>query len=496
MPSDRTFVIVGASLAGGRAAAELREAGFDGRIVLVGEEADRPYVRPPLSKGYLAGRTERDKVFVHEEGFYAENDIDLRTSTRVASIETGTSEAVLEDGERIAFDRLLLTTGAMPRALKAPGADLDGVLLLRRIADSDAIRERVEAGAKIVVVGGGWIGAEVAATARSRGCEVSMLYPTGAPLEHVLGPEVARFFMELHTTHGVELHPGSSLAAIEGDGSVSGVRLEDGSTLECDAVVVGIGVAPRVELAEAAGLEVDNGVLVGANLRTSAPSVFAAGDVARVRHPFFEQPIRVEHWAVAREQGPVAARSMLGEPVTYDTLPYFFTDQYDASLRYWGLATEWDEVVLRGNPAGGEFAAFWVKDGRVLAGATVNGEDLGDAIQALIRSRDEVDTAALADPDTPLPYSEEAEPDAPQSADDLAPGEGFVVDRGPASVAIARGQDGAVHSVSAVCTHLGCLVHWNGDEQVWDCHCHGSRFAIDGEVVNGPADEPLELAEL
>lgn len=495
MAGERTFVIVGASLAGGRAAAELRDAGFDGRVVLVGEEADRPYVRPPLSKGYLAGRTERGKVFVHDEGFYAEHDIDLRTSTRAESVETATSELVLEAGERIAFDRLLLATGAMPRQLPVSGADLDGVLLLRRIADSDAIRERIDAGARIVIVGGGWIGAEVAATARTRGCEVAMLFPTSAPLEHVLGPEVAGFFSELHHGHGVELHPGSSLASIEGDGAVSGVRLEDGRTLECDAVVVGVGVAPRVELAEAAGLEVDNGVLVGADLRTSAPSVFAAGDVARVRHPFYDEPIRVEHWAVAREQGPIAARSMLGEPVTWDSLPYFFTDQYDATLRYWGLARDWDKVVVRGDAESGEFVAFWVKDGVVLAGATVGSQDAGETIQAIIRSRERFDPAALADPDTPLPFSK-VEEAPPPSVDDLAPGEGTVVDRGEDSIAIARGRDGQVHSVSAVCTHLGCLVHWNGDEQVWDCHCHGSRFTIDGEVVEGPAEEPLEPKSL
>ncbi len=487
-------MIVGASLAGGRAAAELREAGFDGRVVLVGEEADRPYVRPPLSKGYLAGRTERDKVYVHDEGFYAEHDIELRTSAHVEAIETGTSEVALEGGERIAFDRLLLTTGAMPRRLPVPGADLDGVLLLRRIVDSDAIRQRIEAGAKIVVVGGGWIGAEVAATARSRGCEVAMLYPTSAPLEHVLGPEVARFFADLHTSHGVELYPRSSLEAIEGEGAVTGVRLEDGRVLECDAVVVGVGVAPRVELAEAAGLDVDNGVLVGANLRTSAPSVFAAGDVARVRHPFFDAPIRVEHWAVAREQGPVAARSMLGEPVIYDALPYFFTDQYDASLRYWGLALEWDEVVLRDDPAAGKFMAFWRKDGVVLAGATVNTEDVSETMKAIVRSRERFDAAALADPDTRLPFAEAEEESV--SPDDLGPGDGTVVERGKDSIAIARGEDGRIHSVSAVCTHRGCHVHWNADEQVWDCHCHGSRFTIDGQVVHGPAEKPLARVDL
>jgi 3-phenylpropionate/trans-cinnamate dioxygenase ferredoxin reductase subunit len=482
MAAGQTFVVVGASLAGARAAATLREEGFDGRIVLVGEEVERPYVRPPLSKGYLAGRTERTKIFVHEEGFYAEHEIELRTSTRVERVDPAAAEIELAGGERLAYDRLLLTTGATPRALPVPGAELDGVLLLRRVEDSDAIRARIDKGGRIVVVGGGWIGAEVAATARSRGCEVAMVYPTSAPLEHVLGPEVARAFADLHAEQGVELYPEAKVAELEGDGAVARVRLEDGRTLDADAVVAGIGVAPRLELAEQAGLAVDNGVAVDARLRTSDERVFAAGDVAAVDHPFFGRRIRVEHWAVAREQGPFAAKSMLGSDDSYDSLPYFFTDQYDASLEYWGLAQKWDEVVLRGDPE--SFVAFWLSDGRVLAGAGLNSPGVGDAIQALIRSREQVDPRALADPDTPLPGTEEPPVE-------LVPGEGVVLERGEDSVAVAKDTAGVVHAVSAVCTHLGCIVEWNADDQTWDCPCHGSRFAIDGEVIEGPAAEPL-----
>jgi 3-phenylpropionate/trans-cinnamate dioxygenase ferredoxin reductase subunit len=483
MAAGQTFVIVGASLAGARAAATFREEGFDGRIVLIGEEAERPYVRPPLSKGYLAGRTERAKIYVHDEGFYGENEIELRTSTHVEEVDLAGAEVVLPGGERLAYDKLLLTTGAMPRALPVPGADLDGVLLLRRVADSDAIRARIEQGGRIVVVGGGWIGAEVAATARSGGCEVALVYPTSAPLEHVLGPEVAGAFADLHAEHGVELYPEAKVTALEGDGAVARVLLEDGRTLEADAVVAGIGVAPRVELAEQAGLAIDNGVAVDAHLRTSDERVYAAGDVASVDHPFFGRRIRVEHWAVAREQGPFAARSMLGSDDPYDALPYFFTDQYDASLEYWGLAQKWDEVVVRRDPSG-SLVAFWLTDGRVLAGAGLNSPGIGDAIQALIRSRERVDPRALADPDTSLPGTEEAPVE-------LAPGEGVVLERGEDSVAVAKDAAGAVHAVSAVCTHLGCIVHWNGDESTWDCHCHGSRFTIEGEVLHGPASEPL-----
>jgi 3-phenylpropionate/trans-cinnamate dioxygenase ferredoxin reductase subunit len=487
---DRTFAIVGAGLAGARAAAALREEGFDGRIVLLGEEPERPYVRPPLSKGYLAGRTERKDVYVHAEGFYAEHAIELRTSTPVETIDRAATEVVLAGGERLRYDRLLLATGAAPRSLPVPGGDLDGVLVLRRVEDSDAIRERIDRGDRIVVVGGGWIGAEVAATARSRGCEVALVYPTSAPLEHVLGPEVARAFSDLHAAHGVELHPGAKVAALEGDGSVGRVRLEDGGALEADAVVVGIGVVPRVELAERAGLPIENGVAVDARLRTSDDRVLAAGDIAAVAHPFFGRRIRVEHWAVAREHGPFAARSMLGSDDAYESLPYFFTDQYGATLEYWGLALEWDEVVLRGDPAGGRFLAFWLADGRVLAGAGFDSPGVGDAIQALIRSREQVDRAALADPGTPLPGS------PPEGLPELAPGEGVVVERGEDSVAVARDAAGRLHAVSAVCTHVGCIVGWNAEEGTWDCPCHGSRFAIGGEVLHGPAVEPLPPASV
>jgi 3-phenylpropionate/trans-cinnamate dioxygenase ferredoxin reductase subunit len=401
MPTDQTFVIVGAALAGAKAAETLREEGFDGRIVLVGAEPARPYERPPLSKDYLRRET-TDKPYVHDEGFYEENDIELRIGTEVESIDRSGSDVVLTDGKRIGFDRLLLTTGAEPRRLNVPGGDLDGVLYLREVADSDAIAERVEAGGKLVTIGAGWIGAEVAASARTKGCEVTILERGALPLERVLGPELGAIYRDIHADHGVELLPSTELEAIEGDGAVRAVRTADGRSIDADFVVVGVGVIPRTQLAEAAGLELRNGIVTNEQLETSAAGIYAAGDVANALHPFYGDHIRVEHWANALNQGPAAARNMLGKQTPYDNLPYFFSDQYDVGMEYAGYATKWDEVVFRGDVAGREFIAFWLADGRVVAGMNVNVWDVIDDIQALIRSKAEVDRERLEDPDVPL----------------------------------------------------------------------------------------------
>jgi 3-phenylpropionate/trans-cinnamate dioxygenase ferredoxin reductase component len=397
----QTFVIVGASLAGAKAAETLREDGFDGRVVLVGAEDERPYERPPLSKDYVRG--ERDgKPYVHDEHFYSENEIELRTSTTVERIDPGSGEISLAGGETLGFDRLLLTTGAEPRRLRLPGADLEGVLYLRTIADSEAIRERIDAGGRLVTIGAGWIGAEVAASARQRGCEVTILARAQLPLERVLGPELGRVYRDVHADHGVEFVGGASVEAIEGNGSVAAVRLAGDRRIEAEFVVVGVGVAPRTRLAEAAGLELDNGVAVDEHLRTSAENVYAAGDVAGALHPLYERRIRIEHWANALNQGPAAARNMLGRKEPYDRLPYFFSDQYDVGMEYSGFATNWNEVVFRGAPESREFIAFWLAEGRVVAGMNVNVWDVNEQVQALIRAGRPVDRARLQDPDVPL----------------------------------------------------------------------------------------------
>jgi 3-phenylpropionate/trans-cinnamate dioxygenase ferredoxin reductase subunit len=398
----RTFVIVGAGLAGATAAETLRDEGFEGRLVLIGSEPERPYERPPLTKDYLRGESPREKAYVHPEAFYGEHDIELMTETAVTALDPARSRITLGNEGELGYDRLLLTTGAEPRRIPTPGADLDGIHYLRTLADCDALRERLDVGGRVVVIGSGWIGAEFAASARQRGAEVTVIDPASVPLERVLGPEVGAVYRDLHRDHGVQMLLGTGVEGFEGEDSVRGVTTGDGRTFECDFAVVGIGVVPRVELAEGAGLKTDNGILVDQALATSAPGVYAAGDVANAWHPFYERHIRVEHWSNALNQGPAAARAMLGQAIAYDRIPYFFSDQYEVGMEYSGFATEWDKVVFRGDSASREFIAFWLREGRVLAGMNVNVWDVNEHVQALIRSRQAFDVAALADPDTSL----------------------------------------------------------------------------------------------
>jgi 3-phenylpropionate/trans-cinnamate dioxygenase ferredoxin reductase component len=400
--SKRTFVIVGASLAGAKAAEELREQGFDGRVVLIGAEPELPYERPPLSKDYLRGESERESARVHAQDFYSQQEIELLTGTTVAAVDPASARVGLDDATELEFDRLLLTTGAKPRRLQVPGGDLQGIYYLRTLADCDAIRERLDASGRVAVVGAGWIGSEVAASARQRGLDVTMIDPMKLPNERIFGREIGEFYRDFHAQHGVQLLLGERVESFEGDGAVQRVRTASGKAVECDFVVVGVGVAPRVRLAEQAGLDVDNGIVVDERLRTSAENVFAAGDVASAWHPFFERRIRIEHWSNALNQGPAAARAMLDLDTTYDRIPYFFSDQYEVGMEYSGYATEWDQVVLRGDYDEGEFIAFWLKDERVVAGMNVNVWDVQEHVRTLIRARRPLDPAALVDVDTPL----------------------------------------------------------------------------------------------
>jgi 3-phenylpropionate/trans-cinnamate dioxygenase ferredoxin reductase subunit len=392
---------VGAGLAGAMAAETLRQEGFDGRLVLVGDEPELPYERPPLSKDYLRGETP-DAPYIHEASFYPDNAIEVRTSTRVTGIDLGLRELFLEGDQRLGYDGLLIATGSVPRRLDVPGGKLDGIHYLRTLGDSERIGERIETGRRLVVVGSGWIGAEIAASARQKGCEVTMIEMASLPLERVLGPEVGQIYLDLHRDHGVEFLPETTVERFEGGGSIERVITRDGARIETDFVVVGIGVAPRTGLAETAGLRIDNGILVDEHLAASAPRVFAAGDVANASHPLYGHRLRVEHWANALKQGPVAAKAMLGRDVGYDEIPYFFSDQHDAGMEYSGYATEWDEVVFRGDVGAREFIAFWVKDERVVAGLNMNVWDVSDPIRELIRSRRPVSSRDLADADVPL----------------------------------------------------------------------------------------------
>jgi 3-phenylpropionate/trans-cinnamate dioxygenase ferredoxin reductase component len=404
MPNqERTFVIAGAALTGAKTAEALREEGFDGRVVLIGAESVRPYERPPLSKEYLRGEAGRESVWVHDdEGFYSRMQIDVRLGTEVTAVDAAGRVVELAGGERVGFDALLLATGAEPRRLGIPGADLDEVYYLRTVEDSDRLRERIERGGRLVVIGAGWIGAEVGASARQKGCEVTLVELSSVPLEGVLGPELGAFYRDVHADHGVTFLGDTKVARLEGSGAVERVIAEDGRALECDFVVVGVGVAPRVALAESAGLKIDNGVVVDERLRTGAEGIYAAGDVANAYHPLFKRHIRVEHWANALNQGPAAARSMVGREDPYDHVPYFYSDQYDVGMEYAGYATEWDEVVFRGDRAAREFIAFWLRDRRVLAGMNVNVWDVNEDIQALVRSGREADVSRLTDTDVAL----------------------------------------------------------------------------------------------
>ena len=402
MSTDNGYVIVGASLAGANAAQALRAEGYAGPLTLIGAEQDRPYERPPLSKDFLMGKTGRDKLFVHPAEWYGEHDVELRLGTTVTALDPGAHQISLAGGERIGYQRLLLATGAAPRRVEVPGADLDGVHYLRTVGDSERIRAAFAQAGRVVVIGAGWIGLEAAAAAREAGRAVTVLETAELPLLRVLGREVAEVFAGLHAEHGVDLRFGVQVAEITGaGGSAAGVRLADGTLVPADVVVVGIGAGPNTGLAETAGIATDNGVVTDAGLRTSAPDVFAAGDVASAFHPRFGRHVRVEHWDNAINQAKAAGLAMTGQEVSYDRLPYFFTDQYDLGMEYVGHVAPggYQRVVFRGDVPGREFIAFWLdEDGRVLAGMNVNIWDVNEAIGELIRAGRPVSAEALADP--------------------------------------------------------------------------------------------------
>ncbi|HVB43911.1 MAG TPA: FAD-dependent oxidoreductase [Streptosporangiaceae bacterium] len=406
MSTDNAYVIVGASLAGARAAQTLREEGFGGPVILIGDEDEIPYERPALSKNYLMGKEEREKLYVHPREWYAEHDVDLRLGVPVTSIDAGAHTVSLAGGEQVGYAKLLLTTGSAPRRLPVPGADLGGVLYLRRIEDSDQIRAAFDRASSVVVIGAGWIGLETAAAARAAGAAVTILEMAELPLLRVLGREAAQVFANLHAEHEVDLRFGVQVSEITAsNGKADGVRLADGTRIGADVVVVGVGISPNTELASAAGLTVENGIVVDEHLRSSDPDIFAAGDVANARHPLYGKHLRVEHWANARNQPVTAAKAMLGQDASYDRIPYFYTDQYDLGMEYSGYVEPegYAEVAFRGDVGGREFIAFWLADdGRVLAGMNVNIWDVNDAVQALIRSGEPVGRDALQDPATPL----------------------------------------------------------------------------------------------
>jgi len=399
---DQTFVIAGANLAGGRAAEALRKEGFDGRVVLIGAEPDPPYERPPLSKEYLRGQLPREKIFIHKPGFYEKQRIELRLGVRATRLDLQERAVELESGERVPFDRLLLATGGRPRRLAVPGSDLGGIYELRTVADSERIAAELRPGRRLVVIGAGFIGAEVAASARTQGLDVSVLEMAPVPLGRALGEEMGQIYAEIHRERGVELLTGEAIERFEGNGRVERVVGASGRVIDCDFVVVGVGIDAATELAEQAGLIVDNGIVVDEYAETSAPGVFAAGDVARFHHPVLGERLRVEHWANAQNQGAVAAKNMLGRRESYVEIPWFWSDQYDLNLQYVGHATSWDEIVLRGDVAGRKFTAFYLKDGWLRAALAVNRfKDIRPS-RELIKLGVGVEPAKLRDEDVEL----------------------------------------------------------------------------------------------
>jgi 3-phenylpropionate/trans-cinnamate dioxygenase ferredoxin reductase component len=405
MSVSEPFVIIGAGLAGAKAAEALRERGYDGPLVLVGEEEHRPYERPPLSKEFLSGKSEREKIFVHEESWYPEHDVELRLGRRAAAIDRGHRQVRLTDGSRIPYSKLLLATGSSPRHLPVLGANADRVLYLRTVDDSERLKSVLGQIERLVVIGAGWIGLEAAAAARGAGVDVTVVEEMELPLLRALGPEMAKVFADLHRRNGVNLRFGEEVAEIVTEGGyATGVRLRGGEVLPADAVLIGVGAVPNIQLAQDADLEVGSGVLVDAGLRTADPNIFAVGDIAEQQHPELGRRVRVEHWANALNQPATAAAGMLGEEAQYTKLPYFYTDQYDLGMEFTGLVEPggYDSVVTRGAPESGQFIAFWLGGGRVLAGMPVNEWDLVEPINALITSGATVDPGALADPDVPL----------------------------------------------------------------------------------------------
>jgi NADPH-dependent 2,4-dienoyl-CoA reductase/sulfur reductase-like enzyme len=398
------IVVIGGGLAGAKTVQALRDQGYAGQLTIVSAESDLPYERPPLSKDYLLGKKPFEAALVHPEEWYADHDVQLCREVRATAIDRTTSNVQLSDGSTLGYDRLVLATGSSARRLPIEGADAANVLTLRSHDDSDAIRATFGEGRRLVVIGAGWIGLEVAAAAREAGTSVTVVEAAAQPLIAVLGEQIGSVFAQLHREHGVDLRLGATIERIAvQDGRARAVVLADGSELPADDVVIGVGAAPNVELAEQAGLDVDNGVLVDSSLRTSDPAIYAVGDIANHDHPVLGRRVRVEHWANALNQPAIAAKSILGSDEPYENLPYFFSDQYDLGMEYLGLGDPQGRVLVRGDLAAREFVAFWLDDTeRITAAMNVNVWDVPDAVRPYIRDRVEVDLERLVDLEVPL----------------------------------------------------------------------------------------------
>jgi 3-phenylpropionate/trans-cinnamate dioxygenase ferredoxin reductase subunit len=396
------FVIVGASLAGATAAVTLREEGFGGGVILIGDEDHPPYQRPPLSKRYLRGEQPFEDALVKPVDFYASNDIDSRLGTRATHLDPIEKTVELSNGDRIRFDKALIATGTRNRRFPIPGLDLDGVYDLRTVDDCDRIRDEVVPGRRAAIVGMGFIGAEVAASLRQLGLEVVVIEGGKGPLDRVLGKEVGQVVEHIHRDHGVEMIFEELVSGFQGTGRVERIVTQSGRNIDCDFAVVGVGVEPVTDIVVGSDIEVDNGIVVDEYCRTNVDGVFAAGDVANHYHPIFKQKMRVEHWHNALNQGAAAARNMMGTASIYDEVHWFWSDQYDYNLQYAGFHREWDELVVRGSLEERDFIAFYVKNGLVAAAVGMNrGRDVRRAMR-VIKARTAVDAKLLGNDDLDL----------------------------------------------------------------------------------------------
>ncbi|HUC07715.1 MAG TPA: FAD-dependent oxidoreductase [Solirubrobacterales bacterium] len=405
MTREADFLLIGGGLAAANCASELRKRDADGSVLLVGREPEPPYERPPLSKEYLRGEAERSDAYVNPPSWYEENDVELLSSTNVMSLDPEARTAKLQGGEEVRFGKALIATGAMVNILRVEGAENEGIHYLRAFGNSDAIRADAEKAEHVVLIGGSYIGAEVAASLTANGTKCTIVTMEDVALSRTFGEDAGRWFHQLLESKGVTIHGGEELEAYEGDGRVNGVVTKSGLAIECDAVVVGAGVRPDAMLAQRAGLEVEDGIVCDSKLQTSAEGIYAAGDCCSYESVIHGRRLRVEHWDVAMQQGIHAARNMLGEDADYEVVPYFFSDLADwAGLEYVGPASEWDEEIWRGDRDKGEFSVWYLKDGKVAGALSVErSEDLAEARRLLA---DGVDVsgakAQIADPDSDL----------------------------------------------------------------------------------------------
>lgn len=365
------IVVIGAGQAAGQAAASLRQEGFEGDITIIGDEAQAPYQRPPLSKAYLSGEVGLDRVLVRPEKFYSDKNIDLRSSTRAEKIDRTAKTVSVSGGDTISYDKLLISTGSRPRILNIEGSDLKGIHYLRTVDDVDGIREAMTTAKSLCIVGGGYIGLEVAAVARSSGLNVTVLEMEERILQRVTTPDMSEFYHQLHAGRGVDIRVNTMVSGFEGEGSVSAV-LCGAETIAADLVIVGIGIIPNIELAEAAGLHCENGIVVDDHCQTSDPDIYAAGDCTLHPNPILGRQLRLESVPNAMEQARTASANMLGGDKTYAAVPWFWSDQYELKLQMVGFSADGNSAVLRGDKSANEFAVFYLNDGKVVAVDAVN----------------------------------------------------------------------------------------------------------------------------